>query len=132
MGNKTIYHIIAIVTAAIWGTTFISSKILLEHGLSPAEIMILRFAMAYLCMLPFWRGGLLAKSWRDELKADAEVLELLTLMVADITPEYDTKLQTLFDLISKKVENPINEGNKKILIFSKLIFIKIFYNIKEC
>ena len=46
------------------------------------------------------------KSWRDELKADAEVLELLTLMVADITPEYDTKLQTLFDLISKKVENP--------------------------
>lgn len=58
------------------------------------------------------------KSWRDELKADAEVLELLTLMVADITPEYDTKLQTLFDLISKKVENPINEGNKKILIFS--------------
>ena len=67
MGNKTIYHIIAIVTAAIWGTTFISSKILLEHGLSPAEIMILRFAMAYVCMLPFWRGGLLAKSWRDEL-----------------------------------------------------------------
>ena len=58
------------------------------------------------------------KSWRVELKADAEVLELLTLMVADITPEYDTKLQTLFDLISKKVENPINEGNKKILIFS--------------
>ena len=58
------------------------------------------------------------KSWRDELKADEEVLELLTLMVADITPEYDTKLQTLFDLISKKVENPINGENKKILIFS--------------
>ena len=58
------------------------------------------------------------KSWRDELKADAEVLELLTLMVADITPGYDTKLQTLFELISKKIENPINEGNKKIIIFS--------------
>jgi SNF2 family DNA or RNA helicase len=58
------------------------------------------------------------KSWRDELKTDAEVLELLTLMVADITPEYDTKLQTLFDLISKKIENPINEGNKKMIIFS--------------
>lgn len=58
------------------------------------------------------------KSWRDELKADAEVLELLTLMVADITPKYDTKLQTLFDIISKKIENPINEENKKILIFS--------------
>ena len=39
-------------------------------------------------------------------------------MIEDITPEYDTKLQTLFDLISKKIEHPINEGNKKILIFS--------------
>jgi hypothetical protein len=58
------------------------------------------------------------KSWRDELKKDADVLELLTLMVADITPEYDTKLQTLLDLISKKVENPINESNKKIIVFS--------------
>lgn len=58
------------------------------------------------------------KSWRDELKADAEVLELLTLMIADITPEYDTKLQTLLELISKKIENPINEGNKKMIIFS--------------
>lgn len=58
------------------------------------------------------------KSWREELNADAETLELLTLMIADITPEYDTKLQTLFDLISKKIENPINKGNKKILIFS--------------
>lgn len=48
------------------------------------------------------------KTWRDELRADAEVLELLTMMIADITPEYDTKLQTLFDLISKRVENPIN------------------------
>lgn len=58
------------------------------------------------------------KSWRDGLKSDADVLELLTLMIADITPQYDTKLQTLLDLISKKVDNPINEGNKKILIFS--------------
>lgn len=58
------------------------------------------------------------KSWRAELKTDVEVLELLTLMVADITPEYDAKLQTLFELISKKIENPINEGNKKMIIFS--------------
>ena len=53
-----------------------------------------------------------------ELQEDADTLELLTLLVADITPEYDTKLQTLFELISKKVEHPINENNKKILIFS--------------
>lgn len=58
------------------------------------------------------------KTWRYDLLQDAEVLELLTLMVADITPEYDTKLQTLFKLLEEKIENPINEGNKKVLIFS--------------
>lgn len=58
------------------------------------------------------------KSWRDELKADAEVLELLTLMVADITPEHDSKLQELLKLVSEKIENPINSGNRKVLIFS--------------
>ena len=58
------------------------------------------------------------KSWRTGLKADEDVLELLTLMVADITPEYDSKLQELLKLVSEKIENPINPGNKKVLIFS--------------
>lgn len=58
------------------------------------------------------------RTWREELQADADILELLTLMIADITPEYDTKLQTLFALTSKKIEHPINGDNKKILIFS--------------
>lgn len=58
------------------------------------------------------------KSWRTELKANADVLELLTLMVADITPEHDSKLQELLKLVSEKIENPINPGNKKVLIFS--------------
>ncbi len=63
-------------------------------------------------------GDMDYKSWRAELKQDADVLELLTLMVADITPEYDTKLQTLLSLISDKIEKPINGDNKKIMIFS--------------
>ena len=58
------------------------------------------------------------RTWREELQTDADILELLTLMIADITPEYDTKLQTLFGLISKKIEHPINQDNKKIMIFS--------------
>ena len=57
-------------------------------------------------------------TWRDELQEDADILELLNLMIADITPKYDTKLQTLFELISKKIEHPINGNNKKILVFS--------------
>lgn len=57
------------------------------------------------------------KSWRKELKADVDVLERL-LMVADITPQHDSKLQELLKLVSDKIENPINPGNKKVLIFS--------------
>lgn len=57
-------------------------------------------------------------TWRDSLQQDSEVLELLTLMVADITPEHDTKLQTLLALISEKIERPINADNKKVLVFS--------------
>ena len=58
------------------------------------------------------------KTWRTELQQDAEVLELLTLMVADITPEHDGKLQDLLSLLSHKIENPINPDNKKVIIFS--------------
>ena len=57
-------------------------------------------------------------SWRESLAKDAEVLELLTYMVSDITPEHDLKLQELFKLIDNKINNPINEDNKKIIIFS--------------
>lgn len=58
------------------------------------------------------------KSWKDALQKDAEILELVTMMVADITPEHDTKLQTLLQLLTDKIENPINSGNKKVLIFT--------------
>ena len=58
------------------------------------------------------------KTWRTELQQDADTLELLTLMVADITPEHDLKLQTLLHLLDDKMRQPINDGNKKVLIFS--------------
>lgn len=57
-------------------------------------------------------------SWRDSLAKDAEILELLTLMVGDITPEHDSKLQKLLNVINEKIRNPINEGNKKVIIFT--------------
>lgn len=63
-------------------------------------------------------GDMDYKSWRDSLVKDREVLELLTLMVGDITPEYDSKLQELFRVIRNKLEHPINDGNKKIIIFT--------------
>ena len=57
-------------------------------------------------------------SWRRDLKADLDILELLLYMVEDITPKYDFKLNELLRVISEKIDNPINPDNKKILIFT--------------
>ena len=57
-------------------------------------------------------------SWRRDLKADLEMLELLIFMLKDITPEHDTKLQQLVADLKNKFEHPINGTNKKVLIFT--------------
>ena len=57
-------------------------------------------------------------SWLRELEKDADNLQLLSLMIGDITPAHDTKLQTLLELIQEKQEHPINPGNRKIIIFT--------------
>ena len=57
-------------------------------------------------------------SWQSELEEDSETIESLIKMLSYITPEHDSKLQQLFELISNKINNPINDNNKKILIFS--------------
>ena len=60
------YHLAALFSVAVWGATFVSTKVLIARGLEPAEIFLLRFAMAYLCVLPFARGRLFAGNFRDE------------------------------------------------------------------
>ena len=73
-----ICHIVAFLTVAVWGSTFVFTKLLLLNGLSPALIFTLRFIIAYVLLLAFsivrsrmaktphplrW----LSSSWRDEL-----------------------------------------------------------------
>ena len=57
-------------------------------------------------------------SWQNEIKADLEVMRLLLHMLKDITPEHDSKLQQLIEDLRYKFSHPINEGNKKIIIFT--------------
>ncbi len=42
------YHLIAILTVAIWGLTFVATKVLINHGLTPQEIFFYRFLIAYI------------------------------------------------------------------------------------
>lgn len=69
MQNSTTYrsHLAALFSVVVWGATFVSTKVLIAHGLTPAEIFLMRFAMAYLCILPLARGRLWSDSPRDEL-----------------------------------------------------------------
>ena len=57
-------------------------------------------------------------SWKRDIDEDIENLALLISMVEDITPKYDYKLNELLKIIREKISSPINEGNKKILIFT--------------
>ena len=57
-------------------------------------------------------------TWEREIDEDIDQLELLISMIKDITPEYDYKLNQLLEVIGKKELNPINPGNKKVLIFT--------------
>jgi len=63
-----VWHVVALVTIIVWGTTFASTKVLLQHGLTPPEIMMERFIIAYLCILPFCHRKWLADSLWDELR----------------------------------------------------------------
>ena len=69
MQNKShwIHHILAFVVSCIWGSTFVASKVLLNAGLSPAQIMCMRFAIAYFAFLPFCHKQIKAQCLRDEL-----------------------------------------------------------------
>lgn len=64
--SNFIYHLVAFLTVCVWGTTFVSTKVLMINGLSPAQIFTLRFAIAYILMLAFSHKRLFADSWRDE------------------------------------------------------------------
>lgn len=56
--------------------------------------------------------------WLYYLNQDLEILGNLLLMLKDITPAHDSKLQMLMEEIRNKLENPINPANRKIIIFT--------------
>ena len=57
-------------------------------------------------------------TWKHDLEEDLNTLYILVQSVSSITPEHDSKLQMLLSTIGDKIENPINPGNRKILLFT--------------
>ena len=64
--RRTVGHLVALLTVAIWGTTFISTKILLEV-FQPVEILFLRFIMGFLALFAVYPQRLRTAGYRQEL-----------------------------------------------------------------
>jgi len=56
--------------------------------------------------------------WKEDLQADYYIAAQLLEEMQRVTPEHDEKLNDLKKVIQNKLNNPINPGNKKILVFS--------------
>lgn len=69
MGSRknTIYHLLALGTSMIWGTTFVSTKVLIAEGLTPASILFYRFLLAYILIWFFSFRRIFARNITDEL-----------------------------------------------------------------
>lgn len=61
-----LFHLMAVITIIIWGTTFVSTKVLINHGLTPVEILLYRFLIAYVCIWLISPKTLWANTWKDE------------------------------------------------------------------
>lgn len=67
LGGTLLGHIAGVITVSMWGYSFVSSKVLLDNGLGPVEIYVLRFLLAYLLILCLNHRKFLAHNLRDEL-----------------------------------------------------------------
>ena len=70
--NRFIYHLLALAVVAVWGITFVCTKVLINAGLKPAEIFAIRFLLAYvgiwgLSLAKPQTRRLWSRNWKDEL-----------------------------------------------------------------
>ncbi|MBL4556808.1 MAG: hypothetical protein JKP98_05340 [Rhodobacteraceae bacterium] len=57
-------------------------------------------------------------SWKHDLAADLVLIEALIASMEKVKPADDAKLQHLLALIRQKVDEPLNPGNRKVLVFT--------------
>src|SRR5699024_5544425 len=59
-------HFLALLTILLWGTTFVSTKVLLQHELSPIEILFTRFVMGACFLMLLFPKRLKGASLKQE------------------------------------------------------------------
>lgn len=66
ISRNIVAHVLGVLTVAIWGTTFVSTKYLITGGMHVAEIFLLRFLLAYVCIWFISPRRLWANNLKDE------------------------------------------------------------------
>ena len=61
------YHVAAFAMILVWGISFLNTRVLLDAGLTPTEIFVARFTIAYLSLRAIGRFKVRFTGWRDEL-----------------------------------------------------------------
>ena len=56
--------------------------------------------------------------WRQDLESDYKIAKEILNEMNRVTPEYDSKMKDLKNIITEKIRHPINDNNKKIIIFT--------------
>lgn len=65
-GGTFLGHLAALIAVCMWGYSFVSSKVLLDNGLGPVIIYVLRFSLAYILVAFISHKRLFASTWREE------------------------------------------------------------------
>lgn len=76
-----LYHLLATLIVTVWGVTFISTKVLINSGLTPAQIFTIRFTIAY---IGIW-GVCLIKGGRDKMLFTHSLKEELMMVFLGVT-----------------------------------------------
>lgn len=61
------YHVAAFAMILVWGISFLNTRVLLDSGLTPTEIFVARFTIAYVSLLVVSGFKVRFTGWRDEL-----------------------------------------------------------------
>lgn len=77
--NRLLLSAVAFATVAIWGTTFVWTKLLILNGLSPAQIFTIRFVIAYVLMCAFSLVRDRHHRWVSDTPSDELVMAMLGL-----------------------------------------------------
>ena len=75
------YHLLATLIVTVWGVTFISTKVLINSGLTPAQIFTIRFTIAY---IGIWIVCLI-KGGRDKVLFTCNLKEELMMVFLGVT-----------------------------------------------